>query len=153
MTLGIDPGVNIVGYGFVTGSRNNPEIVDFGILHTDKKTAAEGHLRLLEIANDLEFLLEKYKPSKALVEDLFFFKNEKTVISVAQSRGMIIYLLAKHGVKVESVTPLQVKNTLCGYGRATKKQVQEMVKRVYKLDSIPQPDDAADALAIAWMGL
>ncbi len=153
MTLGIDPGVNIVGYGFVDGSRVNPQIVDFGILHTDKKTATDGHLRLLEIANDLEFLLDKYKPEKALVEDLFFFKNEKTVISVAQSRGMIIYLLAKHGVKVESVTPLQVKNTLCGYGRATKKQVQEMVKRVYKLDSIPQPDDAADALAIAWMGL
>jgi crossover junction endodeoxyribonuclease RuvC len=153
MILGIDPGVNIVGYGFVAGSRSNPQIIDFGIVHTDKKNANEGHLRLLEIATDLEYLLNKHKPNKAVVEDLFFFKNEKTVISVAQSRGMIIYLLAKHGIEVESVTPLQVKNTLCGYGRATKKQVQEMVKKVYKLDSIPQPDDAADALAIAWMGL
>jgi crossover junction endodeoxyribonuclease RuvC len=153
MTLGIDPGVNIVGYGFVEGSRSKPKIVNFGILHTDKSSREDGYLRLLEIANDLEELIKEYKPTNATVEDLFFFKNEKTVISVAQSRGVILYILAKHGVKVESVTPLQVKNTLCGYGRATKKQVQEMVKRVYGLDGIPKPDDAADALAIAWMGL
>jgi crossover junction endodeoxyribonuclease RuvC len=153
MILGIDPGVNIVGFGFVEGTRSHPKIVDFGILHTDKKQRETEYLRLLELGEDLESLLQKYRPTKALIEDLFFFKNAKTVISVAQSRGMMLYLLAKYDVEVVSITPLQVKQTLCGYGRAEKKQVQEMVKRVYHLDQIPKPDDAADALAIAWVGL
>ena len=153
MILGVDPGVSIVGYGFVQGSRSKPNIVDFGVLQTEKTDRENGHFRLLEIGQDFEFLLQKYKPDVAVVEDLFFFKNAKTVIQVAQSRGVILYLLTKYHVKVISKTPLQVKQTLTGYGRATKRQVQEMVKKIYRLDKIPQPDDAADALAIAWLGL
>ncbi len=153
MILGIDPGVNIVGFAFVNGTRSKPSIVDFGILHTDQKTKETEYMRLLELGQDLELLLQKYQPTKAFIEDLFFFKNAKTVISVAQSRGMMLYLLAKYNVEAVSITPLQVKQTLCGYGRAQKSQVQEMVKKVYGLNEIPKPDDAADALAIAWVGL
>ena len=153
MVLGVDPGVNIVGFAFVQGSNSIPIIVDYGVLHTAKRDRDEGHFRLLEIGQDFESLLQKYQPTKAVVEDLFFFKNAKTVIQVAQSRGVILYLLTKYNVEVISKTPLQVKQTLTGYGRATKDQVQQMVKKIYHLDSIPKPDDAADALAIAWLGL
>jgi crossover junction endodeoxyribonuclease RuvC len=153
MIIGVDPGVNIVGFAFVQGTKSKPQILDYGVLHTDKKERDQGHFRLLEIAQDFESLLQKHQPTKAVVEDLFFFKNAKTVIQVAQSRGVLLYLLTKYNVDVVSKTPLQVKQTLCGYGRATKKQIQEMVKRIYGLDKIPKPDDAADALAMAWIGL
>ncbi len=82
-----------------------------------------------------------------------FFKNQKTIISVAQSRGVILYLLAKNNVQTKSVTPLQVKQTLCGYGRATKLQMQKMVQKVFGFQNLPKPDDAADSLAMAWWGL
>jgi crossover junction endodeoxyribonuclease RuvC len=153
MIFGIDPGVNIVGFAVVQGTKASPQIIDYGILHTAPTSRDDGHFRLLEIAQDFEFLIIKYKPTKAVVEDLFFFKNAKTVIQVAQSRGVLLYLLAKHNVEIISKTPLQIKQTLTGYGRADKKQMQEMVKRIYKLNEIPQPDDAADALAMAWIGL
>jgi crossover junction endodeoxyribonuclease RuvC len=153
MTFGIDPGVNIVGFAVVEGTKSKPIIIDYGVLHTNQTSREEGYLRILEIGTDLESLIKKYQPKKAIVEDLFFFKNAKTVIQVAQSRGVILYLLAKYNVEVISKTPLQIKQTLTGYGRATKKQVQEMVKKIYHLESIPQPDDAADALAMAWLGL
>jgi crossover junction endodeoxyribonuclease RuvC len=153
MIIGIDPGVNIVGFALVQGSKSNPVIVDYGILHTDQTTRNDGHFRLLEIAQDMEAIITKYKPTKAIVEDLFFFKNAKTVIQVAQSRGVILYILAKNNVEIISKTPLQIKQTITGYGRADKKQMQQMVKKIYKLKEIPQPDDAADALAMAWIGL
>ena len=153
MTVGIDPGTATVGYSFVSGNQKSPVINDYGVLRTEARDKEFMPLRLLEIAQDLESLLDRFNPTKAVIEDLFFFKNAKTVISVAQSRGMILYLLAKRNVEIISVTPLQVKQTLCGYGRADKKQVQEMVKRIYGLDQIPKPDDAADSLAMAWMGL
>jgi len=153
MTVGIDPGTATVGYAFVGGNQKNPTIADFGVLRTLATEKEFMPLRLLEIAKDLESLLDQFKPTKAIIEDLFFFKNAKTVISVAQSRGMILYLLAKRNVEIISVTPLQVKQALCGYGRAEKKQVQEMVRRIYSLQEVPKPDDAADSLAMAWMGL
>jgi crossover junction endodeoxyribonuclease RuvC len=105
------------------------------------------------LGQDLETLLQKYQPEIAVVEDLFFFKNQKTVISVAQSRGMVLFLLAKYGLTIHSLTPLQVKQYLCGYGRATKKQIQFMVKKVYNLEKNPKPDDAADSLGMAWLYL
>jgi crossover junction endodeoxyribonuclease RuvC len=153
IVMGIDPGVNIVGYGIVEGTKSSPLIIEYGIVHTNAQSRENSHFRLLEIANDLEQLIVKHKPVRAVVEDLFFFKNAKTVIQVAQSRGVILYLLTKYNVEVISKTPLQVKQTLTGYGRATKSQIQEMVKKIYKLESIPKPDDAADALAMAWLGL
>ncbi len=153
LTLGIDPGTATIGFAFVNGSKKQPEIVDYGILQTQARKTEFMPQRLLEIAQDLESLLDKYKPQMAVIEDLFFFKNHKTVISVAQSRGMLLYLLAKRGIEIRSVTPLQVKQTLCGYGRADKKQVQNMVKKIFGLEEIPKPDDAADSLAMAWYGL
>jgi crossover junction endodeoxyribonuclease RuvC len=153
MTIGIDPGTATVGFSLVEGTKQNPIIVEYGVLTTKAGPREIMPQRLLEIATDLESLLKKYKPDKAVVEDLFFFKNAKTVISVAQSRGVTLYLLAKYNVEIIEVTPLQVKQILCGYGRATKQQMQQMVKRIYKLDEIPKPDDAADSLAMAWIGL
>ena len=153
MILGIDPGTGIVGFAFVSGTKMNPIIIECGAITTQPRPTTENHIRLLEIATDLEELILKHKPAKAIVEDIFFFKNAKTVISVAQARGVILYLLAKHGVEIESVTPLQVKNNLCGYGRATKDQVLQMVMRFYQLETAPKPDDVSDALGIAWLGL
>lgn len=153
MIIGIDPGTATTGFAIVDGTKQNPEIVDFGVIETTARDDQFMPQRLIEIAQDLESLLTTYKPTKCLLEDLFFFKNAKTVISVAQARGVMMYLLGKHGVDVQSITPLQVKQTLCGYGRADKKQVQKMVKKVYGLKTIPKPDDAADALAMAWVGL
>jgi crossover junction endodeoxyribonuclease RuvC len=153
MTIGIDPGTATVGFSLVEGTRSDPIIHEYGILQTLPLPKDQMPFRLLELGKDLESILIKYKPDNAVVEDLFFFKNAKTVISVAQSRGMILYLLAKHNVKILELTPLQIKQSLCGYGRATKLQVQNMVKKVYKLDQIPKPDDAADSLAMAWLGL
>lgn len=153
MILGIDPGTATVGFSVIAGTEKKPEIIEYGILRTEPSSKEFAHLRLLEIGTDLSQIIAKYDIKRAVVEDLFFFKNAKTVISVAQSRGMILYLLAQAKIEVISVTPLQVKQTICGYGRATKSQVQEMVKRIYDLDEIPKPDDAADSLAMAWMGL
>jgi crossover junction endodeoxyribonuclease RuvC len=153
MIIGLDPGTATVGYSFVSGNKQHPIIHDYGILQTDARPKEEMPDRLLELGTDLEILLLKYKPTLAVVEDLFFFRNTTTVISVAQSRGMMLYLLRKHNCEVKSLTPLQIKQTLTGYGRADKKQMQTMVKRIYKLDHVPKPDDAADSLAMAYLGL
>jgi crossover junction endodeoxyribonuclease RuvC len=153
MVIGVDPGTNIVGYALVEGNRANPVIVDFGIIHTAPRPQNENPQRLLEIAIDFECILDQYKPDKAIVEDLFFFRNVTTIIPVAQSRGVLLYQLIKRGIEIDSLTPLQIKLGVCGYGKATKKQVQTMVQKIYKLDELPKPDDAADALAIAWLGL
>ena len=149
--IGIDPGTATVGFSVVEGTKQNPVILEYGILQTSPKDKMEK--RLLEIGNDLEFLLQKYQPKTAVVEDLFFFKNAKTVISVAQARGVILYILTKYNVEIVSLTPLQVKLGTCGYGKADKKQMQTMVQKIFKLDQLPKPDDAADSLAMAWLGL
>jgi len=151
--IGIDPGTATVGFAVVQGSAKEPQILDYGVLKTEAKHRDEMPSRILELGQDLEQIITKFKPTKAIVEDLFFFKNAKTVISVAQSRGMILYILAKNGVEILSLTPLQIKQSITGYGRATKQEMQEMVKRIYSLDEIPKPDDAADSLAMAWLGL
>ncbi|MEM1312591.1 MAG: crossover junction endodeoxyribonuclease RuvC [Patescibacteria group bacterium] len=151
--LGLDPGTATVGFAFSSGTRKNPIISEYGILRTKALPPDMMPQRLLEIAQDLERLLDIHKPTKAIVEELYFFKNHKTVISVAQSRGILLYLLAKRGIEIISATPLQIKQTLCGYGRADKRQVQIMVQKVYGLNTLPVPDDAADSLAMAWWGL
>lgn len=119
----------------------------FGHISTAKNNSEEN--RLAEIATDLENIIEKYRPQEAAVEQLFFFKNKKTIISVGQSRGGILLTLERKDVKISSYTPLQVKQSVTGYGKAEKKQVQLMVKNILKLQAVPKPDDTADALAIA----
>lgn len=153
MILGIDPGTATVGFALVKGTKKAPEIVQYGVLETAPRDNEFMPLRLLELGEDLQTLLDLHKPIKCVMEDIFYFKNAKTVISVAQARGMMMFILAKNGVEVVSKTPLQVKQTICGYGRATKQQVQTMVQKIYSLEDVPKPDDAADALAMAWIGL
>ena len=124
--------------------------LDFGVVKTDLPNLPE---RLVQIAQDLELLIGKYQPQQAVVEQLFFFKNQKTAMDVAQSRGVVLYLLAKHKIDIIQVTPMQVKQAVCGYGKASKQQVQKMMQKIFNLESLPKPDDATDSLAIAWCGL
>ncbi|MDD3487621.1 MAG: crossover junction endodeoxyribonuclease RuvC [Candidatus Moranbacteria bacterium] len=145
--LGIDPGTATTGWAVVEENNKIPKLVACGCVNTAKtKTDAE---RLVEIGSDIEILLKKYKPNEAAIENLFFFSNQKTAITVAQARGVVLYELQKHKLPITSYTPLQVKQALTGYGRADKKQIQLMVKNILKLSCIPKPDDAADAVAIA----
>jgi crossover junction endodeoxyribonuclease RuvC len=145
--LGIDPGSATVGWAVLDETKGEAKSIAYGHIATSpKNTTAE---RLFEVAKDLEQIIKKYKPDESAVEDLFFFKNVKTVMKVSQARGAILLTLEKNHVNVCSYTPLQVKQALTGYGRAEKKQIQIMVREILKLKSIPKPDDAADAIAIA----
>lgn len=145
--LGIDPGTAIVGYGIIDYEKNSYITIDYGCIFTDKSLDMEE--RLVIIFDQLSEIIAKYKPDAMAIEELFFFKNNKTVISVGQARGIIVLAGMKQGIKPVGYTPLQVKMGITGYGKADKKQVQLMVQRILKLDEIPKPDDAADALAIA----
>lgn len=122
-------------------------LIDYGCIYTDKDIDMP---RRLEIIYDrLDTLIKLYKPHEMAIEDLYFFKNQKTVIKVGQARGVINLVAQKNGLDIFDYTPLQVKMSVASYGRATKKQIQEMVKIILNLDEIPKPDDAADAIAIA----
>ncbi len=145
--LGIDPGTAIVGYGIVDYEKGKFQIVDYGCIYTAKDLPMED--RLVKIHEELSILIEKYRPEEMAVEELFYFKNNKTVISVGQARGVIVLTGRLHGLQMHAYTPLQVKMGITGYGRAEKKQIQQMVQRFLGLKEIPKPDDAADALAIA----
>lgn len=145
--LGIDPGTATTGWAVVEEDKKNPRLVACGCVNTSKFNSDAD--RLVEIGRDIGSLIKKYKPDEAAIEDLFFFKNLKTAITVAQARGVILYEIKKNLLPLFSYTPLQVKQALTGYGRADKNQIQIMVKNILKLKSIPKPDDAADAIAIA----
>ncbi len=146
--LGIDPGTATTGYALIKKQKNNSfEIVDFGVIST-KKTKSDSE-RLLEVQKDLAKIITKYKPEIAGVEKLYFENNAKTAMTVSQARGVVLLTLQQKKVKLLEFTPLQVKSTICGYGKAEKKQVQLMVQKTFNLKSLPKPDDAADALAIA----
>lgn len=145
--LGIDPGTATVGWGVIESVGGKTTSIAFGHISTDKELSPEK--RLAEIAHDLRIIVERYRPEEAAVEELFFFKNQKTIISVAQARGVILLTLENLCVSIFGYTPLEVKQALTNYGRADKTQVQLMVQAILKLPAIPQPDDTADALAIA----
>lgn len=145
--LGIDPGMAIVGYGLIEFNGEKPELLTSGSIQTDKKSTDSE--RLLEIFNDLSTVVEKYKPDCASVENLFFFKNQKTVIPVAEARGVILTVLQKYAIPTFSYTPMEVKQVLTGYGRAEKKEVEQMVKICLETDNLPKLDDTVDAIAIA----
>ncbi len=143
LILGIDPGYGRMGWGIINGEA----MVDCGCFETPAKTAEEA--RLKQLFDKLIELIGRHRPEAVAVEKLFFFKNQTTVIPVAQSRGVVLLAAAQNKVPVFSYTPLQIKQAVTGYGRAEKSQVQQMVKSILKLSSIPKPDDAADALAVA----
>ncbi len=145
--LGIDPGTATVGWGIIEELRGKPVVVAYGHIATEKSLPMPQ--RLQEIRDDLTTLIKRYQPDRAAVEELFFFNNQKTVITVAEARGIILLTLADFSLSIAEYTPLEVKQSLTNYGRADKSQMQAMVQKLLSLKEIPQPDDAADALAIA----
>ena len=145
--LGIDPGMAIVGYGMIEVNNEDIELLTSGSIQTDKKL--DDSKRLLEIYNDLSQIVEKYRPDCASVEQLFFFKNQKTIIPVAEARGVILTVLEKYKIPTYSYTPMEVKQVLTGYGRADKKEVEQMVRLTLGSQELPKLDDTVDAIAIA----
>ncbi|MCL2019224.1 MAG: crossover junction endodeoxyribonuclease RuvC [Oscillospiraceae bacterium] len=145
--IGIDPGYAIVGYGAVDYNGMRFKTQDYGVIRT--KSDMKFDNRLEEIYVDLGLILSEYRPEFMALEKIFFTTNQKTAIDVAQARGVIILAAKTRGIEIIEYTPLQVKSAVTGYGKATKKQVQEMTARILGLSAIPQPDDAADALAVA----
>lgn len=145
--LGIDPGFGRLGYGMIELVGRDWKALDFGCIETNsKKTFVE---RILEIHNELKIIIEKYKPTRAAVEELFFYKNVRTAVQVGQARGVVLLTLCQAGIPIDEFTPLEVKQALTGYGRAEKGQIQTMVAMLLKLKNKKIQDDAADALAIA----
>lgn len=145
--LGIDPGIATIGFGVIESSPRHKKLIQCGVITTPAHTSLSE--RLEQIYDDMTQLLELYKPDAVSIEELFFNTNITTGISVAHGRGVILLACRKAGVKIYEYTPLQVKQSVVGYGRAEKKQVMDMVKRLCNLPSVPKPDDAADAVALA----
>ncbi|MBR3145614.1 MAG: crossover junction endodeoxyribonuclease RuvC [Clostridia bacterium] len=145
--LGIDPGYAIIGYGIVDYENFHFKIVSYGAITTNADTPFTKRLSL--IFEDMKTIIEKYKPDELAIEKLFFNTNTTTAIDVAGARGAILLSANQNNLSVYEYTPLQVKQSITGYGRAEKHQVMEMVKNLLSLNSVPKPDDTADALAIA----
>ncbi|HRR75737.1 MAG: crossover junction endodeoxyribonuclease RuvC [Ruminococcus sp.] len=145
--LGVDPGYAIVGFGILDydGVRFTP--VEYGAVLTEAGTPFPERLRA--IYTDMEFIFQKYSPDCMAIERLYFNTNQKTAIDVAQARGVTVLSAAQRGIPISEYTPLQVKSSVTGYGKAEKQQVMEMTRQILGLAQIPKPDDAADALAIA----
>ncbi len=145
--LGIDPGFGIVGYGVLSSVNGVASPLGHGVITTDSSMPLPARLEV--IYRDMHTLIDHFKPDAAAVEELFFQHNQTTVIAVAEARGVILLALREKGVAIYEYTPMQVKMAVTGYGKATKKQMQEMTRLRLRLPEIPKPDDAADALAIA----
>jgi crossover junction endodeoxyribonuclease RuvC len=145
--LGIDPGTAITGFSIIETKAGHTRLLDFGCIRT--KAGLKQGTRLNQIATDISTLIKKWKPESASVEKLFFKKNVKTAMSVSEARGVIIQKITENGLEIEEFTPLEIKSAVCGYGRADKRMVQEMVRITFNMKTIPKPDDAADAIAAA----
>ncbi|MDO5037037.1 MAG: crossover junction endodeoxyribonuclease RuvC [Tissierellia bacterium] len=145
--IGIDPGLAILGYGIVDIEGNKCRPVDYGAITTDKDLAFPE--RLAKIHRELLALIDKYQPEEAAFEELFFYNNITTAISVSQARGVALLACVNKGLETFEYTPPQIKLGVVGYGQAEKHQVQEMVKMILHLDQVPKPDDVADGLAAA----
>ncbi len=145
--LGIDPGYAIMGYGILDFKGNKFTPVTYGSILTEAHTPNEE--RLMKLYDELTEIVKEYKPDAASIEELFYNTNATTAIMVGEARGMALLACAQNGVQINEYTPLQIKSSLTGYGRADKKQVQTMVKMILGLSEVPKPDDTADALAAA----
>jgi crossover junction endodeoxyribonuclease RuvC len=145
--LGLDPGIATVGFGVISAIRSEFNALQYGAIRTEAGLPLSE--RLETIYDDMDRLIDTFAPQAVAVEELFFNTNHKTGIAVAHGRGVMLLACRKRGLPVYEYTPLQVKQAVAGYGRADKRQIMEMTKRLLKLESIPRPDDAADALAIA----
>jgi len=147
LVLGIDPGLASTGYGLVASRNQCLSLVGYGVLETSPKLSL-GH-RLQRLYHELSEIIEQAHPEAVIVEELFFSRNVRTAMIVGQARGVVLLAAAEAGLPLFEYTPLQIKSAMVGYGRATKAQVQEMVRVLLGMDSRPRPDDAADALAAA----
>ncbi|TKJ28711.1 MAG: crossover junction endodeoxyribonuclease RuvC [Chloroflexi bacterium B3_Chlor] len=147
LVLGIDPGTAITGWGVVGKDADDLHLVDFGTIDTSKNSPLPQRLQTIHL--QLGELISQHRPDAVAVEKLFFSKNVRTAMSVGQARGVALLAVAEGGLPLYEYTPLEVKQSVVGYGRATKDQVQQLVKLLLGLDFVPQPDDAADAIAVA----
>jgi crossover junction endodeoxyribonuclease RuvC len=147
--IGIDPGTGILGFGVIESDGQKHAIVDAGVIRTPVKE--DDAVRLQTIFEELSDIITETKPVEMAVEKLFFAQNVTTAMTVAQARGVVLLAGQQAGLKISEYTPLQIKQALTGYGRADKKQIQEMVRILLGLKDVPQPDDCADALAAALM--
>ena len=145
--LGIDPGIATIGFGVLESEKNSHKLIKCGVITTPAHTSLSS--RLEQIYDDMLQILELFQPDAVSIEELFFNTNITTGIAVAHGRGVILLACRKAGVQVYEYTPLQVKQSVVGYGRAEKRQVMDMVKRICQLPAAPKPDDAADAVALA----
>ena len=145
--IGIDPGTGILGFGVIESDGHKSRMVDAGVIRTPVKE--DEAVRLQTIFEELSDIITQTKPAEMAVEKLFFAQNVTTAITVAQARGVVLLAGQQAGLSIHEYTPLQIKQSLTGYGRAEKKQMQEMVRVLLGLKDIPQPDDCADALAAA----
>jgi crossover junction endodeoxyribonuclease RuvC len=145
--IGIDPGTGILGFGIIEVVRGKAQMVDGGVIRTPVKE--DDAVRLLTIYEELTDIIIDTKPNEMSVEKLFFAQNVTTAMTVAQARGVVLLCGKQAGLTIYEYTPLQIKQALTGYGRAEKKQIQEMVRVILQLKDIPKPDDCADALAAA----
>ena len=145
--LGIDPGTGILGFGIIEVVNSKPALVDAGVIRTPVKE--DDAVRLLTIYEELSDIIAATKPQEMSVEKLFFAQNVTTAMTVAQARGVVLLCGMQAGLKIAEYTPLQIKQALTGYGRAEKRQIQEMVRVILQLKEVPKPDDCADALAAA----
>lgn len=145
--IGIDPGTGILGFGIIDLIKGKPVLVDAGVIRTPVKE--DDAVRLHTIYNELTEIIKDSKPDEMAVEKLFFAQNVTTAMTVAQARGVVLLTGMQAGLRISEYTPLQIKQALTGYGRAEKKQIQEMVRVILQLKVAPKPDDCADALACA----
>ena len=147
LILVIDPGIATTGYGVCSFDNARLKYLDCGVIETAKGQRVEARLR--HVHDSVVGLIRRHRPDALAIEELFYYNNQKTVINVAQARGVVLLAAEENGIPVFEYTPLQVKQSVVGYGKAEKRQVQEMVRILFSLPGIPKPDDAADALAIA----
>lgn len=145
--LGIDPGTGILGFGVIEADRGKAQLVDAGVIRTPVKE--DDAVRLQTIFEEITDIITDSKPAVMAVEKLYFAQNVTTAMTVAQARGVVLLAGQQAGLEIHEYTPLQIKQALTGYGRAEKKQIQEMVRVILQLKTVPKPDDCADALAAA----
>ncbi len=145
--IGIDPGIAITGFGIIEIINNKPHVVSYGAITTPSGIKASK--RLLMIQSNLSTILTNYQPTVCSIEKLFFSKNVKTAMQVSEARGVILCCLEEHSIPYYEYSPTKIKLSIVGNGQAEKKQMQFMTKELLKLESVPKPDDTADALAIA----
>ncbi len=146
--LGIDPGVERMGYGVLDVARGNSRLLEYGVVQTP--AGIEAVQRLCTLQRDLSSILDRHPDvAVAVVEELFFAKNRKTAMMVSEARGVILFTLASRGIRIEEIKPIEVKASVTGFGRARKQEIQRMIQLTFRLSEPPQPDDAADAIAIA----